>query len=269
MKSSLKNNFKKIGSKQTRKDSRIPGSIISIGVKHFKKEIGLRMHPLSSYRKELNQTLSTLTLNEKNIRVREYNREQIECPFVMRISYDVVCFMLDVIYKDKPIDRFWFLENIARMPYVSYVAVLHLYETLGWWYVDSDIKRHHVEQEANETHHLAIMESLYGDRFWWNRFLTRHLAIGYYMFLVVLFMSSPKLAYLSSELLEMHAFDTYFEFTEENKKELEQLMPTFAAEQYMSNATSMFDVFVQITNDEKEHASMLKTTQKLKTKGHE
>ena len=42
-----------------------------------------------------------------------------------------------------------------------------------------------------------------------------------------------------------------------------------ASKHRKSHKDSMFDVFVQITNDEKEHASMLKTTQKLKTKGHE
>jgi hypothetical protein len=29
--------------------------------------------------------------------------------------------------------RFYALENIARMPYFSYLSVLHLYESLGWW----------------------------------------------------------------------------------------------------------------------------------------
>jgi hypothetical protein len=28
--------------------------------------------------------------------------------------------MLDIIFKDRPIQRFWFLETVARMPYFSY-----------------------------------------------------------------------------------------------------------------------------------------------------
>ena len=268
LKINLSNKFKKHGVKQTRKDSRIPGSIVSIGLHHFKNELGLRINPLTPYRKELNQVLSTFTLDERMVKERELKREQVECPYGMRLSYDVVCFVLETTFKDKPIDRFWFLENIARMPYVSFVTVLHLYETLGWWYLDSDIKRQHLEQEANETHHLRIMESLYGDRFWWNRFITRHLAIVYYICLVILFMTSPKLAYLTSELLEMHAFDTYFEFAEQNKHELEKLPLTYAVKDYMPQATSMYEVFVQIANDEKHHADILNIAQTLKTKDH-
>jgi hypothetical protein len=40
--------------------------------------------------------------------------------------------MLDVIFNGRPIQRFWFLETVARMPYFSYISMLHLYETLGW-----------------------------------------------------------------------------------------------------------------------------------------
>jgi ubiquinol oxidase len=29
--------------------------------------------------------------------------------------------------------RFWFLETVARMPYFSYITMLTLYESLGWW----------------------------------------------------------------------------------------------------------------------------------------
>ena len=82
--------------------------------------------------------------------------------------------MLDVIYKDKPIERFWFLETVARMPYFSYVSTLQLYETLGWWELDSELKKKHYEEEINETHHLKIMESLGGNSKWWNRFIARH-----------------------------------------------------------------------------------------------
>jgi len=33
----------------------------------------------------------------------------------------------------RPIQRFWFLEMVARMPYFSYITMLHLYESFGWW----------------------------------------------------------------------------------------------------------------------------------------
>jgi hypothetical protein len=45
--------------------------------------------------------------------------------------------------------RFWALETIARMPYFSYLSVLHFYETLGWWR-KSDYLRIHFEETWNE-----------------------------------------------------------------------------------------------------------------------
>ena len=37
--------------------------------------------------------------------------------------------------------RFWFLENVARMPYFSYTTMLTLYESLGWWRCGMDNRR--------------------------------------------------------------------------------------------------------------------------------
>lgn len=102
--------------------------------------------------------------------------------------------MLDEIFKQRPIARFWFLETVARwaarlhsrsggaisaatgsplvkllpggdesnysrgltrccgpvrgfsacrMPYFSYISMLHLYETLGWWSVGADVRKIH------------------------------------------------------------------------------------------------------------------------------
>ncbi|CAN0037744.1 unnamed protein product [Discosporangium mesarthrocarpum] len=36
-------------------------------------------------------------------------------------------------YGKRTYARFYALETIARVPYFSYVSVLHLYETLGFW----------------------------------------------------------------------------------------------------------------------------------------
>jgi len=93
------------------------------------------------------------------------------------------------------------------MPYFSYISMLHLYETLGWWTIGTDVRRVHFAEgragreerkrrgsahdqlthsslppfnpplEWNELHHLQIMESLGGDARWLDRFLARHSAI--------------------------------------------------------------------------------------------
>lgn len=48
---------------------------------------------------------------------------------------------MDVIYAGRPIQRFWFLETVARMPYFSYISMLHLYESLGWWRAGAELRR--------------------------------------------------------------------------------------------------------------------------------
>ncbi|MEG4317993.1 MULTISPECIES: alternative oxidase [unclassified Microcoleus] len=57
------------------------------------------------------------------------------------------------------------LETIARVPYFSYLSVLHLYETLGYWR-KADLLKVHLAETWNELHHLLIMEELGGDRLW-------------------------------------------------------------------------------------------------------
>ena len=64
------------------------------------------------------------------------------------------CRLIDGIFEDRPpIERFFFLETVARMPYFSYVSMLHLYETLGFWRRGAETKRIHGDEEYNEWHH--------------------------------------------------------------------------------------------------------------------
>lgn len=60
---------------------------------------------------------------------------------VFSFSACSLCFVLDIIYDKRPIQRFWFLEVVARMPYFSYISMLHLYESLGWWRAGAELRR--------------------------------------------------------------------------------------------------------------------------------
>jgi ubiquinol oxidase len=257
----------------------IPMSFFDFCIENFKQEFsrkryGFRNDPYESvidsddaYRiRKLRKSLKALRLNDKNIWKREQMREHVECPRILLMMYYSLCFILDIIFKDKPIDRFWFLETVARMPYFSYVAILHMYETLGWWELDSDLKREHYLQEENEVRHLKIMESLGGNSNWWNRFIARHGAMAYYGILLIFFMTSPRLAYLSSELLEMHAVDTYTEFYESNASILKNLPLTTEAMKYKPDAWNLYEVFKQIADDEYRHAINMKYIQQLPDK---
>ena len=258
------------------KSDKIPKNIFSFAYDNiqkeaFQKRYGFRKDPYTDTTPEMASEirkqrayLKRLGLDNENIWRREHDRVTVPAPRSIMTVYYGICFMLDVIYEGKPIDRFWFLETVARMPYFSYVATIHLYETLGWWEIDGNLKRIHLDEEINEARHLRIMESLGGDSLWWNRLLARHGAIVYYIVLVLLFMLAPKTAYMCSELLEMHAVDTYTEFYESNEETLRQMPLTPSALDYDPMASSLYDIFVKIANDELEHANTMRAMRNLK-----
>ena len=51
----------------------------------------------------------------------------------MKAPFFVLCWVLDVLYDGKPIQKFWVLETVARIPYFAYISILHLYESVGFW----------------------------------------------------------------------------------------------------------------------------------------
>ena len=119
--------------------------------------------------------------------------------------------------------RFAALETIARVPYFSYTSVLHLYETLGWFRKKEYIQIHFAES-WNELHHLLIMESLGGNERFLDRFVAQHIAFFYYWLVVVLYMTSPAVAYDLNKHVEQHAYSTYDEFLTSHADEL-RLLP--------------------------------------------
>ena len=52
---------------------------------------------------------------------------------MIRLLVNLLVFMINIVYRDRPYPRFYVLETVARIPYFAYMSVLHLYETLGWW----------------------------------------------------------------------------------------------------------------------------------------
>ena len=80
------------------------------------------------------------------------------------------------------------------------------------------------------------MESLGGDQLWFDRFLAEHAALVYYWVLIVFYLFSPRLAYMFSELVELHAMDTYRVFVDTNEQMLKELSPPLVAASYYRNA---------------------------------
>lgn len=196
---------------------------------------------------------------------------------MIRLLVGVLVFVINVIYKKRPYPRFYVLETVARVPYFSYLSVLHLYETLGLWRKVDWLKVHFAES-WNELHHLLIMESLGGDAFWGDRLLARSAALLYYWIVIGLYVVSPRAAYNFMEQVEEHAYASYDQFLTENEASLKtQSAPDVAINYYRDGDLYMFDefqtsqlpehrrpeinnlydVFVAIRDDEMEHVKTM------------
>jgi len=191
------------------------------------------------------------TLNDEAVKEAEHRRiskpssglGKVETNPASQFLYDVGCLALDELFPGRPIPRFWFLETIARMPYFSYVSMLHLYESFGWLR-DPELRKIHYAEEDNELHHLLIMEALGGNALWKDRFLGYHTAIVYYWAVCLLYLITPKAAYEFMALLEAHAVDTYSTFFKENEERLKSLpAPNVAISYYKSADLYLFDDF--------------------------
>merc|ERR1712070_721366 len=195
--------------------------------------------------------------------------------------YDVICFFYPVKGTKRDFARFYVLETVARVPYFAYLSVMHLRETFGERTPgDSERMRTHYAEADNELHHLLIMESLGGNSSVVDRTLAQTMAFGYYWYVTVVYAFSEQAAYHLSELIEDHAFNTYNTFLEINEAKLKTMpVPSIASKYYEQEnpflfdlfrtvkepdtepfaianrpkLESLYDVFVNIRNDEREH----------------
>lgn len=196
---------------------------------------------------------------------------------MINLLVNILVFVMEKLYGEKPYPRFYVLETVARVPYFAYTSVLHLYETLGLWR-KSDWMKVHFAESWNELHHLLIMESLGGDSNWFDRLLARTSALIYYWILVVIYLFNPRAAYHFMQLVEQHAYHSYNNFLIAHTDELKaQPAPAIAVNYYRDGDLYMFDefqtaqhsgvrrppvdnlydVFVAIRDDEKEHVKTM------------
>ena len=268
-----------------------PASAWNLGVTNFLKQGSTILGQLAEQTglKESDPTLPPQCLNlvlsneavKKAERKREENGGRVDAHPASRALYDAGCFFLDNFFEGRPIPRFWFLETVARIPYFSYVSMLHLYESLGWWRA-TELRKIHGAEEYNELHHLLICEALGGNARWSDRFIGQHAAIVYYWMLIGVYLFSPRVAYEFMELLEAHAVDTYGTFVKQNRQKLKKLPPPIAARTYYGSddlymfddfqvgrtpgsrrppCDNLLDVFQNICEDEAEHVKTMQACQ--------
>lgn len=198
-----------------------------------------------------------------------------------KVIVDSVYVVISTLYANNDYARFYVLETVARVPYFAYLSVMHLRETFGKRDPgDSERMRTHYAEADNEYHHLLIMESLGGNSSVVDRTLAQAMAFTYYWYVTVVYAVSEQAAYHLSELIENHAFNTYDSYLAKNGEKLKLLpVPDIARKYYEQDdpflfdtfctvkepqgneifsrsrpkLTSLYDVFVNVRNDEKEH----------------
>jgi ubiquinol oxidase len=198
---------------------------------------------------------------------------------------DFISSIISALYPVRGTSRdyccFYVLETVARVPYFAYLAVMHLRETLGERSpAMNERMRIHYAEADNELHHLLIMESLGGNSFWMDRLLAQAMACGYFWYVVALYSVNEQAAYHLSELIEDHAYHTYDQYLQEHGEMLKtQPVPPIATKYYVvdnpflrnlvhngqdpcqmlqrRSLNSLYDVFVSIRDDEREHWKVL------------
>ena len=127
---------------------------------------------------------------------------------------NVTVAILDFLYRNRPSQRFWGLEVIARAPYFAFISVLHLRESLGLRGEEHIyLMKEHFYQALNETEHLEEMEAREGNKYWIDRFFAKHLVLLYYWIMVVYYLVDPIDAYDINMKIEKHAFKTYVKYS--------------------------------------------------------
>jgi ubiquinol oxidase len=169
---------------------------------------------------------------------------------VIDTVYDIICFLYPVKGTERDYARFYVLETVARVPYFAYLSVMHLRETFGERYPKmSDRMRTHYAEADNELHHLLIMESLGGNSNIVDRTLAQTMAFGYYWYVIVIYTFNESAAYHLSELIEDHAYNTYSKFTEEYEERLKlEPVPDVARKYYELDNPFLFDLFCTVKN---------------------
>ena len=121
--------------------------------------------------------------------------------------------IIDFLYRNHPIQRFWVLETIARAPYFAFLSVLHFKESLGLRTEEHYyLMKEHFAQTVNETEHLREMESRGGADRWIDRFFAYHLVLIYYWIMVGYYFLAPVFAYHLNAGIEYHATETYLNY---------------------------------------------------------
>jgi ubiquinol oxidase len=224
-----------------------------------------RIDSINSYDKSISPSKLVLQMADVASETKEQSKPILPIPAMMDEGvfkfnkvlidsvYNIICFFYPVTGTNRDFARFYVLETVARVPYFAYLSVMHLRETFGERGLGENMRTHYAEAD-NELHHLLIMESLGGNENPIDRTLAQTMAFGYYWYVIILYFFNEPAAYHLSELIEDHAYNTYNGFLTEYADKLKGMpVPAIATKYYIEDNPYMFDQFCTVkTEGDKE-----------------
>jgi ubiquinol oxidase len=195
---------------------------------------------------------------------------------MIRTLFSTVISVINKVYCGRPFSRFYVLETLACVPYYAHLSVHNIYKKFGLERQDDALKMHFLES-WNEFHHLLIMETLEGDRYWYDRLLARSITVVYYWIFVLICLVNPQQMYSLMELVSRHAYDDYSKFLNECEQELiirpapplvleyvhtgviflGDLQRAHTIAEDVSPVANLYDVFSAILSQEMEHVKTI------------
>lgn len=199
---------------------------------------------------------------------------------MIRTLFSTVISVISKAYRGRPFSRFYVLETLACVPYYAYSSVHNMYEKFGLVRQDDALKMHFLES-WNEFNHLLVMETLEGDRHWYDRLLARSATVVYYWILVLICLVNPQEIYSLMELVSRHSYDGYSKFLDECEQELiirpapplvleyihtgvlflNELPRAHKPPDQVLPVTNLYDVFSAIQRQEMDHVKMIQARQ--------
>jgi ubiquinol oxidase len=188
--------------------------------------------------------------------------------------FKLVVFVFDKFYGYQDYRRFYVLESIARVPYFAYLSVLHMYQTFGR-HPGIELLDLHYKESVNEAYHLAIMEELRGNEFWYDRWLAKLLGVAYYWATAILYLLTPSSGYYLMQQVEQEAASSYDKFIDLHKTKLVSQGLGLAAKKYYfskrarmtppvnKDEPTMLDVFKAIRDDELVHVEDMRSCEQM------
>lgn len=159
--------------------------------------------------------------------------------------------------------RFYVLEHVARVPYFSYLSILHFAQSIG---LKVPLHRQflHFKQSFNETYHLEIMKEMKGDRVFIDKVFASIAALIYFPFTAVLYVLSPASGMYLMEKVEGFAVKSYTQYLEQFGDSIQKIPAGVIAKEYFVSDMGRMELVGELSVQDIETLNMKQVIEAIK-----